>query len=162
MNCCLVAKLCPTVCDLMNCNTPGLPILHCLPEFAQTQVHWVGDAIQPSYPLSPPSPPALNLSQHQGLFQWISSLHQVTKVSELELQQQSFQWIFSSLVSSPCSPTTLKSLLQHNSKASILQHSALFMVQFSYLYKTTRKIIALTICTFVYMHHYMQSDISVF
>ena len=139
MNCCLVAKLCPTVCDLMNCNTPGLPILHCLPEFAQTQVHWVGDAIQPSYPLSPPSPPALNLSQHQGLFQWISSLHQVTKVSELELQQQSFQWIFSSLVSSPCSPTTLKSLLQHNSKASILQHSAFCSVQLPHPYTTNGK-----------------------
>ena len=67
-------------------------VLHHLLEFAQTHVHWVGDTIQPSYPLSPPSPSALNLSQHQGLFHWVSSSHQVAKV--LELQHQSFQWIF--------------------------------------------------------------------
>ena len=77
---CSVAKLCPTPCDPMDCNTPDLPVLHHLLKFAQTQVHWVGDAIQPSHPLSPPSPPALNLSQHQGLFQWVSSWHQVSKV----------------------------------------------------------------------------------
>ena len=74
--------------------TLGLPVYHQLPESTQTHVHWVGDAIQPSYPLSSPSPPALNLSQHQGLFQWISSSHQVAKVLELQLQHQSFQWIF--------------------------------------------------------------------
>jgi len=73
---------------------PGFPVLNYLPEFAQTHVHWVGDTIQPSYPLLPPSPLALNLSQHQGLFQWVGCLHQVAKVLELQLQYQSFQWIF--------------------------------------------------------------------
>ena len=89
-----VAKSCLTLCDPMDCSTPGLPV-HCqLREFTQTHVHWVGDAIQPSHPLSSPSPPAFNLSQHQGLFQWVSSSHQVAKVLELQLQHQSFQWIF--------------------------------------------------------------------
>ena len=68
-----VTQLCPTLCDPMNHSTPGLPVHHQLPESTQTHVHWVGDAIQPSHPLSSPSPPALNLSQHQGLFQWLSS-----------------------------------------------------------------------------------------
>ena len=77
---CSVNKSCLTLCNLMDCSTPGFPVLHYLLEFAQTQVHWVSDAIQPSHPLSPPSPPALNLSQHQGVFQWVSSSHQVTKV----------------------------------------------------------------------------------
>ena len=76
----------------MNCSIPGLPIHHQLPESTQTHVHWADDAIQPSHPLSSPSPPALNLSQHQGLFKWISSSHQVAKVLEFQLQQQSFQW----------------------------------------------------------------------
>ena len=67
--CCSVTKLCPTLCDLMDCSMPGLPILHYLPEFAQTHVHWVGDVIQPSHPLSPYSSLTLNLSQHHGLFQ---------------------------------------------------------------------------------------------
>ena len=75
-----VAQSCPTLCDLMNCSTPGLPVHHQLPESTQTHVHWVGDAIQPSYPLSSPSPPALNLSQHQSLFKWVSSSHQVAKI----------------------------------------------------------------------------------
>ena len=78
-----VAQLCLNLCDPMNCSTPGFPLRHQLPELAQTHVHWVGDAIQPSHPLSPPSPPALSLSQHQGLFQWVSFLHQVAKVLEL-------------------------------------------------------------------------------
>ena len=80
------------LCDPMNLNTPGFPVHHLLPEFTQTHVHWVGDAIQPSHPLSSPSPPALNLYQHQGLFQWVSSLHQMAKVLEFQLQHQSFQW----------------------------------------------------------------------
>ena len=88
----VVELLRPTLCDSMDCSTWGYPFLHHLLEFAQTLVHWVNDAIQPSCPLSPPSPPAFNLSHHQGLFQWVSSSHQVAKV--LELQQQSFQWIF--------------------------------------------------------------------
>ena len=76
------------------CSTPGFPVHHQVPELAQTHVHQVGDAIQPSHPLSSPSPPAFNLSQHQGLFQWVNSSHQVAKVLELQLQRQSFQWIF--------------------------------------------------------------------
>ena len=87
-----VTESCPTLCNPMNCSTPGLPIHHQLPEFTQTYVDQVGDAIQPSYPLSSPSPPALNPSQHQGLFQWVSSLHQVAQVLEFQLQHQSFQW----------------------------------------------------------------------
>ena len=87
-----VAQSCPTLCDPMNCNTPGLPVHHQLPESTQTHVHRVSDAIQPSHPLSSPSPPALNLSQHQGLFQWVSSSHEVAKVLEFQLQHQSFQW----------------------------------------------------------------------
>ena len=85
---------CPTLCDPMDCSKPGVPVHPQLPEFTQTHAHWVGDAIQPSHPLSSPSPPALNLSQHQGLFKWVSSSHQVTKVLEFQLQHQSFQWIF--------------------------------------------------------------------
>ena len=87
-----VAQSCPTLCDSMNCSTPGLPVHHQLPEFTQTHVHWVGDAIQPSHPLSSPPPPAPNPSQHWGLFQWVSSSHQVAKVLEFQLQHQSFQW----------------------------------------------------------------------
>ena len=88
-----VTQSCLTLCDLVNCSTPGLPVHPQLPEFIQTHVHWVSDAIQPSHPLSSPSPPALDLSQHQGLFQWASSSHQVAKVLEFQLQHQSFQWI---------------------------------------------------------------------
>ena len=86
-----VAQSCPTLCDPMNRSMPGLPVHHQLLEFSQTHVHWVGDAIQPSPPLSSPSP-AFNLSQHQGLFRWVSSLHQVAKILEFQLQYQSFQW----------------------------------------------------------------------
>ena len=87
-----VTQLCPTLCDPMNSSTPGLPVHHQLPEFTQTNVHRVGDAIQPSHPLSSPSPPAPNPSQHQSLFQWVSSSHEVAKVLEFQLQHQSFQW----------------------------------------------------------------------
>ena len=86
-----VAQSYPTLWDPMNHSIPGLPVHHQLLEFTQTHVHRVGDAIQPSHPLSSPSP-AFNLSQHQGLFKWVSSLHQVAKVLELQLQHQSFQW----------------------------------------------------------------------
>ena len=85
---------CPTLCNPMDCSMPGLPVHHWLPEFTQTHVHQVGEAIPPSHPLSSPSPPAFNLSQHQGLFQWVSSSHQVAKVLGFQLQHQSFQWIF--------------------------------------------------------------------
>ena len=77
---CSVAKLCTTLCDPMNCSTPGFPVLQYLPEFVQTHVLWVSDAIQPSHPLSPPSPLALNLSQHQSLSQWVSYSYQMAKV----------------------------------------------------------------------------------
>jgi len=92
IHCCSVTKSCVALCNPMNCWVPGFLVLHYLLEFAQTHVCWVRDAIQPSHPLSTPSPPALNLSQHQGLFQWVGSSHWVAKV--LELQHQSFQWIF--------------------------------------------------------------------
>ena len=136
----------------MDCSTPGFPVHHQLPELAQTHVHRVSDAIQPSYPLSSPSLPALNLSQHQGLFHWVNSSHQVAKVLELQLQPQSFQWIFrvNFLFDLLAVQGTLKSFLQHYSwKASILQHSAFFMVQLSHPYMTTGKTIALTRWTFV-------------
>ena len=87
-----VAQSCPTLCDPMNHSTPGLPVHHRLPEFTQTQAHRVSDAIQPSHPLLSPSLPAPNPSQHQGLFQWVNSSHQVAKVLEFQLQHQSFQW----------------------------------------------------------------------
>ena len=86
-----VAKSCPTLCDPMNRSTPGLPVHHQLPEFTQTYVHRVSDAIQPSHPLSSPSPPVLNPSQHQGLFQRVNSSHEVAKVLGFQLQHQSFQ-----------------------------------------------------------------------
>ena len=86
-----VAQSCLTLCNPMNRSTPGFPVHHQLLESTQTHVHRVGDAIQPSHPLLSPSPPALNLSQHQGLFQWVSSSHQVAKVLEFQLQHQSFQ-----------------------------------------------------------------------
>ena len=89
-----VTQLCLTLSDPMDCRTPVFPVHHQLPELTQTHAHWVGDAIQPSHPLSTPSPPVFNLSQHQGLFQWVSTSHQVARVLELQLQHQSFQWIF--------------------------------------------------------------------
>ena len=99
-----------TLCNLMNHSTPGLPVHHQRPEFSQTHVHWVGDVIQPYNLLLSPSPPTLNLSQHQGLFKSVSSSHEVAKVLEFQLQHQSFQWIFRTdllqdgLAGSPCSP----------------------------------------------------------
>ena len=89
-----VTRLCPTLWDPMDCSMPGLPVHHQLPEFIQTHVHWVGDAIQTSHPLSSPSPLVFSLFQHQGLFQWVSSSHQVAKILEFQLQHQSFWWIF--------------------------------------------------------------------
>ena len=130
----------------MDCSMPGLPVHHQLLEFTQTHVHWVGDAMQPSYPLPSPSPPAFNLSQHQGLFKWVSSLHQVAKVLEFQLQHQSFQWtprtdfLQDGLVGSPCSPRdSQESSLtpQFKSINSILWHSAFFIVQISHPYTHT-------------------------
>ena len=140
----------------MNCSTPGLPVHHQHLELAQTHVHRVSDVIQTSHPLSSPSPPAFSLSKHQGLFQRVSSSHQVAKVLEFQLQPQSFQWIFRAdfledwLVNLLAVQGTLKSLLQyHSSKASILWRSAFFIVQLSHPYMTTGKTIALTRQTFV-------------
>ena len=140
----------------MDCSTPGLPVLHHLLELAQTHVHGVGDATQPSHPLSPPSPPAFNLSQHQGLFQWVSSLHQVAKVLEFHFNISPSNE-YSGLISFTMDWFDLlavqgivKSLLQHHSsKALVLQHSAFFMVQLSHPYTTSGKTIALTRWTFV-------------
>ena len=84
-HCCSVAQSCPSLCDSMDCNMPVFPVLLLL-EFDQIHVHWIRDAIQPSHPLPSSSPPAFNLSQHQGLFQWVSSSHQVAEVLELQLQ----------------------------------------------------------------------------
>ena len=131
-------------------SMPGLPVHHQLPEFTQTHVHWVGDVIQPSHLLSSPSPPSINLSQHQCLFKWVNSSHQVAKVFTFQLQYQSFQWTFNWL---PLGWTGfislqskgLSSLLQHHSsKAWILRCSAFFIVQLSHPYITTGKTIALT------------------
>ena len=87
-----VGQSCPTLYDHIDCSMPAFPVHHQLLRFTQTHVHWVGDAKQPSHPLSSPSPPAFSLSQHQGLFQWVSSSHQVAEVLEFQLQHQSFQW----------------------------------------------------------------------
>ena len=145
---------CVRLFDPMNRSTPGFPVHHQLPESTQTHVHWVGDAIQPSHPLPSPSPPALNLSKHQGLFKWVSSSHKVAKILEFQLQHQSIHeyiglisfrtdWLDFLAVQG-----TLKSFPQHHSsKASILRHSAFFMVQLSHLYMTTGKTIALTTWT---------------
>ena len=139
----------------MDCSTPGFPVHHQLLESTQTHVHRVGDAIQPSHPLSSPSPPAFNLSQHQGFFQRFSSSHQVAKVVELQLQHQSFQGIWDLFPLGLTGWISLQSkgllsLLWHqSSKASILQHSAFFTVQLSHPYMTFGKTIALTRQTFV-------------
>ena len=105
-----VIQLYPTVCNPTDCSTPGFPVHHQLPELTQTHVHRLSDTIQPSHPLSFPSPPGFNLSQYQSLFKWVSSSYQVARVLEFQLQHQSFQWIFRTdflqkwLVVSPCSP----------------------------------------------------------
>ena len=134
---------------------PGLPVHRHLPEFAQTHVHWVSDAIQPFHPLSSPSP-AFNLSQDQGLFKWVSSSHQVAKVLEFQLQLSVLamniqDWFPLGLTDwiSLLSKGLLSPLQHHSSKASILWHSAFFIVQLSHPYMTTGKTIALTRWTFV-------------
>ena len=105
-----VTQLCLTLCNPMDCSMSGLPAHHQLPELTQTHVHRVGDAIQPSHPLSSPSPPVSNLSQHQDLFKWVSSSHQVANLLESQLEHQSFQWtprtdlLYDGRVESPCSP----------------------------------------------------------
>ena len=139
----------------MDCSMPGLPVHYQLQESTQTHVHWVGDAIQPSHPLLSPSPPTFNLSQHQSLFKWVSSSHQVAKYWSFNFNISpsneysgliSFRMDWLDLLAVQ---RTLKSLLQHHSsKASILQHSV-FIVQLSHPYMTTGNTTALTRQTFV-------------
>ena len=132
--CCSVTQLCPPLCDPVECSTPGFPVLYRLPELVQTHVHWVGDAIQPSNPLSSPFPPALNPSQNEGLFQWVALCIRWPKYWSFGFISPSNE--YSGLVSCRIDwfdflviQGTLKSLLQHHSsKASILQCSAFFMV----------------------------------
>ena len=141
-----IAQSCLILCDLMGCSTPGLPVHHQLPEFTQAHVHWVGDANQPSHPLSSPSAPAFNLSQHQDLFKWVSSLHGWPKYWSFSFSISpsnehpgviSFRMDWLDLLAVQ---GTLKSLLQHQrSKASILQHSAFFIVQVSHPHTTIGK-----------------------
>ena len=152
---CSVSKSCSTLCDPVNCSTPGFPVLHYLPQFIHTHVHWISDAIQPSHPLLPPSLPALNLSQH-SIF---------SKESALPIRWSKYcSFSFSISPSNEYSGLisfridwfdlaiqgTLKNLLKHcSSKVSVFQHLAIFMVQLSHLFMTTGKTIALTLWTFV-------------
>ena len=130
-----VAQSCPILCDPMDCSMPGFPVHHQFLELTQT--HVPGDAIQPYHPLSSPSPPTFNLSEHQGLFQWVSSLHQVAKVLEFQLQHQSFQWIFRAdflydwLVGSACS-------LRDSQESSLTPHfKSINSSMLSFLYSPT-------------------------
>ena len=143
-----VAQSYPTLCDPMDCSTPGFPVPHHLPELAQTHVHWVDDAIQPSS-VPPSSPPAFSLSWHQGLFQWVGSSRQAAKYWSFSFSTSPSSE-YSGLISLRIDwfdlfavQGTLKCLLQHDSlKASILWHSAFFMIQFSDSYTTAGKTIA--------------------
>ena len=132
-----VAQSCPILCNPINRSTPGLPVHHQLPESTQTHVHWVSDAIQPSHPLSSPSLPALNLFQHQGLLKWVSSLHQVAKVLEFQLQHQSLQrtprtdLLWDGLVGSPCSPR------DSQESSPTPQFKSIDSSSFSFLYSPT-------------------------
>ena len=144
------------LCDPTDCSTPGLPVHHQLLELTQTHVHLVGDAIQPSHPLSSPSPPSFNLSQHQGLYKRISSSHQVAKVLKFQLHHQSFQWTFRTdllqdwLVGFPCCPSDFQksSPTPQFKNINSLVLSFLY-IQLSHPYMTTGKTIALTRWTFV-------------
>ena len=151
-----VAQSCPTLCDPMNCNMPGLPVCHQLPEFTQAYVHWVSDAIQPSHPLSSSSPPVLNISHHQGLFnesvlcitwpKYCSFSFNISPSNE-HPGLISFRMDLLDLLAVQ---GTLKSLLQHHSsKASILWCSAFFTAQHSLSYMTTGETIALMRWTFI-------------
>ena len=164
-----VAQSCPTLCDPMDCSMPVLFVYHQLLEFTQTHVHGVGDAIQPSHPLSSPSPLAFNLSQHQGLFKWVSSSHQVAKGLEFQLQYQSFQWIFRTtfqmnLLDLLAVQGTLKSLLQHHSlKASILQCPAFFYSStltstHDYWKKSAIEHLLKWLCEALYLHYAVKSS----
>ena len=148
-------QLCLTLFDSIDCSTLGLPVHHQLPELAQTHIHRVGDAIQPSHHLLSPSPPAFNLSKHQGLFHWVSSSHQEAKYWCFSFSI-SLSNAYSGLISFRIDwfdllavQGIINSLPQHHSsKASILWHSAVFMVQLSHPYMTTVETIDLTRWTF--------------
>ena len=155
MQCSSVVQLCTTLCNPTDYSPPVLPVHQQFPEFTQTHVHWVSEAIQPSHPLSSPSSPAFNLSQHQGLFKWAHSLHQVAKVLSFFFNISASNE-HSGLISLgrtgwiSLQSKGLRSFLQHHSsKVSILWHSALFIVQLSHPYMTTGKTIALTRETFI-------------
>ena len=152
--CCSGTQSCPTLCNSIICGTSGFPVLYYLPEFAQTHVHWVTNAVQPSHPLLSPSPPAFNLSQHQSLpmnrlfTSSGQSIGALASASVLSMNVQSwFPLGLIGLIS--LQSKGLSSLLQHSLKASILQRSVFFIVQLSYPYMTTGKTIALTRWTFV-------------
>ena len=140
-----VAQSCPTLCDPTDCSTPGLPVHHQPPEFTQTHIHWVDDAIQPSHPLSSPSHPAFNPPQHQDLFQWVTLHIRWPKYWSFSFSINSSNG-YSALISFEIDwfdllqSKGLSSLLQHHSsKASILKHLAFFRVQLSHSYMTTGK-----------------------
>ena len=151
--CCSIAKLCLIRCDSMDCNMPSLLVPQHLPEFTQTHVHWVGEAVQPCHPLSSPSPPAFNLSQHQGLFKWVSSatggqsIGVSASVSLLPMNiQRWFPLGLTGLIS--CSPRDSQESSPTPQFKSI-NSSVFFIVQLSHPYMTTRKTIALTRWTFL-------------
>ena len=158
-----VSQSCPTLCDPMDCSTPGLPVQNQLLKFTQTHVHWVGDAIEPSHPLLSPSPPVFHLSQHQGLFQWVNSSHQVVKVLSFSFSIRpsnaysgliSFRMYWLELLAVQ---GTLKSLLQHHSsKSPIPWHSAFFTVQLTSIHDYWKN------HSLDYMDLCWQSNVSVF
>ena len=131
-----VTRSCP-LCDPMDCCTLAFPVHHQRPELTQTHVHWVSDTIPPFHPLLFPSPPDLNLSQHQGPFKWVSSSHQVAKVLEFQLQHQFFQWTFQTyfpkdgLVGSPCSPR------DSQESSPTPQFKSINFLALSFLYRST-------------------------
>ena len=145
-----VTQSCPTLCNAMDCSTPGLPVPHHNLEFAQVDVYWISDATQPSHPLMPSSPSALNLSQHQGLFQWVvwSFSFSISPSSEYSgLISLKNDWF--DLLSVQGTLGVWSPLQNHSLKTSILWHPAFFMVQISQSYVTTGKTLALTLWTFV-------------
>ena len=149
-NCCSVAQSCPILCDPMDCSAPDLSVLWYLPEFAQTLVHWVSDAIQPSHPLPPSSPFAFNLSQHQGLFQWVGFSHRGPKYWSFSFSISPSNE-YSGLISFRIDwfdllavKETLKSFFQHhNSTVSVFQHWTFFMVQLSHRFQNDNTLLFL-------------------
>ena len=133
----LVAQSCLTLCNPIDYSTLGFPVHHQLPEPTQTHIHRISEAIKLSHPLSSPSPPTFNLSQHQDIFKWVSSLHQVAKVMEFQLQHQSFQWTFRTdfledwLIGSPCSPR------DSQESSPTLQFKSINSSALSFLYSST-------------------------